>query len=117
MRTAELPHKHLYEHSYTILDTSEHSVFIQINHEGGLSKYGNIYASDSTGVRYNLALQYNVRDIDGQRDFERVQGVDGIYLANVFEKEAVKQYQEVETRLDMPIQGGGKGFGAVDEYG
>lgn len=107
LRKADLPYKHLYEHSYTILDTTEHSVFLQINHEGGLAKYGNIYASDSTGVRYSLALQYNVRNIDGQCDFERVQGVDGIYLANVYEKDAVKQFQEIETTTNVPFQTGG----------
>jgi hypothetical protein len=68
----DIPYKHLKEHSYTILDTTEHAVFLHINHEGDSAKYGNIYVSDSTGSRYNMVLQGNVRDAYGICDFERV---------------------------------------------
>jgi hypothetical protein len=85
LKPIELPTKHLLEHSYTILDTAEHAVFLQINHEGDRSKFGNVYVSDSTGNRFTLSITNNVRNIDGQADFERVQGLEGIYLANVYD--------------------------------
>lgn len=46
----ELPET-LKEHSYTILDTSEGSVFININHLKPSAPMGSIYISDSTGTR------------------------------------------------------------------
>ena len=70
---------------YTILDTSEGQVFLHINNEGNQSKYGNIYASNSTGRSFALSLQNNVRNWNGQCDFTEVAGVKGIFLANVYD--------------------------------
>jgi hypothetical protein len=47
----------LKEHSYTILDSSEGSVFININHLKPSSPMGTIYISDSTGSRLPLILK------------------------------------------------------------
>lgn len=71
--------RHLKESSYIILDTSESSVVIHVNHGHGI---GHIYASDEEGVHYTLSLENNVR---GQSDcgFEKVKNLRGIYLANV----------------------------------
>ena len=107
LRPIELPHKHLMEHSYTILDTSEHAVFLHINHEGEKGKFGNIYVSDSTGIRFSLSLQGNVRNLDGQCDFERVQALDGIYLANIYDKDAIKRYKNNQVEEGLPHQVGG----------
>ena len=91
----QLPSKNkksqLLEHSYTILDTTEGQVFLHINHEGEQSKTGNIYISDSTGTRFSISLRNNVRGLDGQCDFEKVQGLEGIYLANVYDSKMIKK--------------------------
>ena len=79
------------EHSYTILDTSEGQVFLQINHEGDRAKYGNIYISDSTGLRYSLSLHNNARDASGQCDFEKIAGLEGIFLANAYDTATVNK--------------------------
>ena len=42
----------LKDHSYTILDSSEGSVFLNINHLKPSSPMGTTYLSDSTGSRY-----------------------------------------------------------------
>ena len=41
--TAALPFGELHQHSYTILDTSEDSVFLHVNHIGEKSSWGNVY--------------------------------------------------------------------------
>jgi len=71
--------RHLKEASYIVLDTSEASVVLHVNHGHGI---GHIYASDIDGVHYTLSLANNVR---GHSDcaFERVMNLRGIYLANV----------------------------------
>lgn len=81
----------LLDHSYTILDTGEDQVFLHINHEGERSKYGNIYISDSTGIRYSLSLHGNVRSLNGQCDFESVSGLEGIFLANVYDPQILNK--------------------------
>lgn len=54
-RYVQLP-EILKEHSYTILDSSDGSVFININHLKPSSPMGTIYISDSTGSRFYIKL-------------------------------------------------------------
>lgn len=75
----------LKEHSYTILDTSEGAVFLHVNHGDFSTPYGSIYLSDADGWRYSLSLKGNRRDVRGRCDFEKVQGLEGIYIANYVE--------------------------------
>ena len=60
------------EHGYNFLDTSDGNVFLHINHFGTNSVYGHTYSSDYTGIKYSLSLFYNVRDKEGNSDFEKV---------------------------------------------
>ena len=92
-RELDMPIKRFKEHSYTILDTSEGQVFIQINHMDEDSKFGNIYISDSTGTKYSLSAEYNIRDPDGQCDFTKIEGLEGIYIQNVFDEEEARAYK------------------------
>ena len=78
---ARLPFQ-LTEHSYTILDTSEGSVFLHVNHGDFHTGYGNIYLSDAEGLRFSLSLRNNKRDAQGRCDFEKLQGIEGIYITN-----------------------------------
>ena len=103
LNPVQLPNQRLREHSYTILDTSEGQVFLHINHEGSKSTYGTIYISDSTGTRYSLSLNANVRNYDGQCDFEKVQGIEGIYLSNVYDKEQLKRLKAGLDTTDTTI--------------
>ena len=80
-KKARLPFQ-LTEHSYTILDTSEGSVFLHVNHGDYNTGYGNIYLSDAEGLRFSLSLRNNKRDASGRCDFEKVQGIEGIYITN-----------------------------------
>jgi len=80
--TATLPFGDLHQHSYTILDTSEDSVFLHVNHIGEKSTWGNVYISNADGLGYALSLPHNRRATNGKCDFEKVEGMKGIYLAN-----------------------------------
>eukprot|EP00300_Choanocystis_sp_HF-7_P006258 c14588_g1_i1.p1 GENE.c14588_g1_i1~~c14588_g1_i1.p1 ORF type:complete len:847 (+),score=204.30 c14588_g1_i1:51-2543(+) len=87
----------LREHSYTILDTSEGAVFLHVNHGEYNTPYGTIYLSDADGWRYSLSLKNNRRDTRGRCDFEKVKGLDGIYIANYVENpEFVDNWAEKE---------------------
>jgi hypothetical protein len=95
---AELPVKHLSEHSYTILDTSEESIFLNINHYGDRSKYGNVYVSDELGRKFSLSLLHNVRNVEGYCDFDKVYGLEGIFIANVYDKDYTnKEFEQLKN--------------------
>ena len=80
---SKLPLK-LRQHEFTILDTSEQSVFLHVNHEGANANYGNVYSSDATGSFYSMTLRKNRRDDgDGKCDFEKIEGLMGVYMANI----------------------------------
>lgn len=86
---AELPIKRLSDHSYTLLDTSEESIFLFVNHIGAKAPYGNVYISDTSGRRFAISLLRNSQGTDGTCDFDKVYGLEGIYIANVYEKDMI----------------------------
>ena len=92
--------KNYREHSYTFLDTSGSSVFLHVNHFGEKSKYGHIYISDASGTRYSASLKYNIRGSNNQCDFQKVESLEGSYIANIIEKDYMKQAeQEFEEEM------------------
>lgn len=98
----ELPIKHLKEHSYAILDDSEGSVFLEINHFGEDSRLGYMYISDWLGKKFSLSLKNLLRSHDKSIDFDKVQGLEGIYFANVYnDDEAQKWKTEVSEKNAM----------------
>jgi hypothetical protein len=102
----------LTEHSYTILDTSEQSVFIHVNHKTFSQKAsaGNLYQSDWSGVTYSLSLENNHRSETGECDFAKVEGLEGIYIANfVINADLDKDGGDTHTEdQSVPQQDAGK---------
>jgi len=88
----------LKQHSYTILDTSEGAVFLHVNHApfADNAYAGHIYMSDWSGLYYTLSLPYNHRSPDGKCDFEKVEGLEGIYLANFIDEEDMDRWETEE---------------------
>ncbi len=78
---ADLPFE-MMQHSYTVLDTSEDTVFLHVNHAGEQSDWGNVYISNQFGLNYSLSLPHNRRAKNGKCDFEKMEGIEGHYLAN-----------------------------------
>jgi hypothetical protein len=81
-RAAKLPQE-LEEKSYTVLDTSEGSVILHVNH-GAKEPFavGNVYISDKDGVKFSLSLPNNVRSTGGDCEFDKMLSLEGVYMAN-----------------------------------
>lgn len=111
-QTALLP-VDLTEHSYTILDTSEGSVFLHVNHApfDTNAPTGHVYISDWSGTRFSLSLPYNHRSPDGKCDFEKVEGLEGIYLANFIDEDA----SEASTAENFDSQSGEQAHGGASQ--
>jgi hypothetical protein len=70
-----------------ILDDETGAVYLGINHGGTYtSRWGNIYVSDATGVQYVSSVQHVAFGaLDMEFDFDRISGVEGVYIANILE--------------------------------
>jgi hypothetical protein len=81
-RPSKLPQE-LEEKSYTVLDTSEGSVILHVNHGSKeVNGVGNVYISDKDGTRFTLSLPNNVRSTSGDCEFDKVLSLEGVYMAN-----------------------------------
>mmetsp|Transcript_23888 Transcript_23888/g.23577 ORF Transcript_23888/g.23577 Transcript_23888/m.23577 type:complete len:125 (-) Transcript_23888:1218-1592(-) len=67
--------------SFTVMDTSEYSVFLHLQHHTQTKPMGNIYVSDSSGKYFSESITNVVRGIEFV-DFEKVNSLDGVFLAN-----------------------------------
>ena len=50
--------------------------------------FANVYLSGADGRLYSLSLRHVIKDFKGMSDFERINGVDGVYVANVADTDA-----------------------------
>ena len=82
-----------------ILDSSEGVVFILATRKA-TNPYGRLYISDSTGLRYRLALKRVMRDPERGADFAKIAGLEGIYMANVVEHSAATEYERMSNNDD-----------------
>ncbi|ORY05058.1 vacuolar protein sorting/targeting protein 10 [Clohesyomyces aquaticus] len=70
--------------AYTVLDSSTHSIFLHVTvNPNRDQEYGSIIKSNSNGTSYVLSLNAVNRNTDGYVDFEKMQGIEGVALANV----------------------------------
>ena len=104
LQPIETNQKSFLEHSYTFLDTTLHSVFLHMNHFGDVSQYGHVYTSGPRGLKYNLSLRNNVRSSDNQCDFEKVNSVEGVYVANVISGKYIKLAKKEMEQYTMDVK-------------
>ena len=109
LKSIDLSQTKFREHSYSFLDTTENTVFINVNHFGETSKHGHIYISDIDGSKFSLSLHNNICMTPQQCDFDKVNGLNGIYLANVINQEWMKDaQQEIQEEEALNEEGMGE---------
>ena len=75
--------------SYTFVDNSEGVTFIHVNRESSVH-YGTLYEADSSNSEYWVSLRGSrVSPGTHQIDFQSVQGLNGIYIANQYNSSIV----------------------------
>ncbi|KAM5465303.1 vacuolar protein sorting/targeting protein PEP1 [Microsporum audouinii] len=92
-----------FEHAYTVLDSSTHSVFLHVTeHAARGHEFGSILKSNSNGTSYVLSLNGANRNVKDYVDFEKIQVVEGVALGNVvFNTEEVKKKNEEKKFRSM----------------
>lgn len=81
-----LPTEAVTSKTFTVMDTSEETVFLHIQNHGPETPLGDIFVSDGAGKFYSMSIENVVR---GQElvDFEKVNSLEGVFIANKFEDE------------------------------
>ena len=77
-------------HTFTVMDTSEESVFLHVQTLGADIPIGNIYVSDGSGALYAVSLTNVLRGTE-LVDFEKVNSLEGVFIANKFEESTSHQ--------------------------
>ncbi|KAF5860500.1 vacuolar protein sorting/targeting protein PEP1 [Aspergillus alliaceus] len=93
--------------AYTVLESSTHAVFLHVtaNSVEG-AEYGPIIKSNSNGTSYVLSINAVNRNSLGYVDFEKMQGLEGVAVANVVSnvaevsKKAPKKLKTMITHND-----------------
>lgn len=70
--------------SFTVMDTSEETVFLHIQTHGYDAVSGDIYISDGSGKFYSMSLEDSVRGLEFV-DFEKINSLEGVFIANKFD--------------------------------
>ena len=74
--------------------------------------------SDANGNEFTVSLLGNVRSRDsGNCDFEHIQGVEGVYIANVYDHNEVERYKSRRRGItDEEESKKRNGFERVEAY-
>lgn len=91
---AEFGDHKLEQDAYTILESTNYSIQVDVMTQKKTAM-GAIYASNSNGTYFTRNIEHTNRDASGRVDFEKVEGIQGIYLANI-----VDNWEDVETKFD-----------------
>ncbi|GBB91648.1 hypothetical protein RclHR1_01900013 [Rhizophagus clarus] len=76
------PNMQMTQNAFTVLESATYSITLHVT-TSKTNKYGNILKSNGNGTFYTFSLGYANRDDNGYVDFEKMQGIQGIALANI----------------------------------
>ncbi|CAN6652493.1 vacuolar protein sorting/targeting protein Pep1p [Trichomonascus vanleenenianus] len=86
------------ESSYTVLESSPYALMIDFQ-DPARPHMGDLYVSDSQGTHFTRALEHTNRNELQFVDLEKVEGVDGIFIANVIANPDGHGHKSVRTKI------------------
>lgn len=103
---AEFPSDHrLNEDAYTILESTNYSIQVDVMTEPK-NPMGVLFTSNSNGTYFTRNIENTNRNQEGNVDFEKIQGIQGIVLVNVVGnheevKRSARVHKEVQTKISF----------------
>ncbi|KAJ9650750.1 vacuolar protein sorting/targeting protein PEP1 [Neophaeococcomyces mojaviensis] len=88
---AEFGQHRIAEESYTILESTNYSMQVDVLGSRRTNAIGHLFTSNSNGTYFTRTIDYTNRNIFGNVDFEKVSIVQGVYLVNT-----VRNWKEVQ---------------------
>ena len=84
-RLARMPRDYALTDHFTVMDTSEKSVFLYISDHTLANNVGNLFISDGMGNRFTHSVENIVKGA-GAVDFETVESLDGTFICNRYDR-------------------------------
>ena len=75
---------HITDH-FTVMDTSEKSVFLYVSDHKVENPVGNLFVSDGLGYRFTHSVENIVKGLNAV-DFETVESLDATFIANRYDE-------------------------------
>ena len=99
------PKEHeVHEEAYTVLESSNYSIQVDVLNTRPGSAMGVLFSSDSNGTYFTENIQHTNRNLFGMADFERITGIQGTMIVNVVENwEEVERNSRTEKKLRSQI--------------
>ncbi|KAK2741784.1 vacuolar protein sorting/targeting protein PEP1 [Myotisia sp. PD_48] len=91
----------LEEDAYTVLESTNYSIQIDVvSSHRKMVPMGTLFTSDSNGTHFTQNIDHVNRDIDGFVDFEKVSGIQGIFLLNQIDNAAeIEKGSTIDKKL------------------
>lgn len=93
-------HSHkINQEAYTVLESTNYSIQIDVLTSRPSTPMGVIFTSNSNGTYFTENLPYTNRNSKGHVDFEKISGIQGIFLVNVVENGAEVDKNKNEDKI------------------
>ena len=100
---AKFPHGHgLKENAYTIVESTKHSILVDVLTDPAATS-GTLFTSDSSGTQFVRSLEHTNRNTAGIVDFESLENIEGVAIANVLSNPEEVEGKQEEKRLQTRI--------------
>ena len=103
---AEFPKDHkLEEDAYTILESTNYSIQVDVMTTKPINPMGVLFTSNSNGTYFTRNIEHTNRNYEGNIDFEKIQGIQGIVLVNVVDnwKDVIRSPQKTTKKIKTLI--------------
>ena len=87
------------QEAYTVLESTDHSIQIDVMNTRPSNPMGVMLTSNSNGTYFTRNIEHTNRNQRGHVDFENIAGIQGIFLLN-----QVKNWEDVEKHGDVKKQ-------------
>lgn len=100
---AEFGEHKILEEAYTILESTNYSMQVDVLGSRNIHAMGHLFSSNSNGTYFTRVVDFTNRNIWGNVDFEKVSNIQGVYLVNT-----VRNWKEVQrsARAEKEIVSG-----------
>lgn len=104
---AEFPKDHkLEEDAYTILESTNYSIQVDVMTTRPSNPMGVLFTSNSNGTYFTRNIEHTNRNRGGNVDFEKIQGIQGIVLVNVVDNwkdvaRSARAEKKIKTKISF----------------
>ncbi|KAI9681132.1 MAG: vacuolar protein sorting/targeting protein PEP1 [Caeruleum heppii] len=101
---AEFPDHKVEEGAYTVLESTNYSIQVDVMNTRPSNPMGVLFTSNSNGTYFTKNIEHTNRNRGGLVDFEKVQGIQGIVLVNTVENwKEVEKGNSVKKKIQSTI--------------